>query len=112
MSANFFPQSYPQKILFTKKYTYVKLEPRKENCVCVNLYEKMPNFYKKKDLFQKKIIVNFFFIDLITIVVNIDVDECGVFLCISLFLYNLLHTTYIKKILHLYISKKSYNCGI
>ena len=55
MSANFFPQSYPQKILFTKKYTYVKLEPRKENCVCVNLYEKMPNFYKKKkDLFQKK----------------------------------------------------------
>ena len=54
MSANFFPQSYPQKILFTKKYTYVKLEPRKENCVCVNLYEKMPNFYKKKFAPEKK----------------------------------------------------------
>ena len=56
MSANFFPQSYPQKFYLQKKIpTYVKLEPRKENCVCVNLYEKMPNFYKKKkDLFQKK----------------------------------------------------------
>ena len=53
MSANFFPQSYPQKILFTKKYTYVRLEPRKEN-VRVNLYEKMPNFYKKKFAPEKK----------------------------------------------------------
>ena len=89
----------------------MKLEPRKEN-VCVNLYEKMPNFYKKKKICsRKKIIVNFFFIDLITIVVNIDVDEWCFFVYFAISV-QLTTITYIKKILHLYISKKSYNCGI
>ena len=60
MSANFSLKTILKNSIY-KKNTYVKLEPRKEN-VCVNLYEKMPNFYKKKRFVpKKKIIVKYFF---------------------------------------------------